>query len=83
VLRPGGAVGIAVNTRTCPREEALALLAEAGLEPRDDAAYGGFEHRVDRAITRDLVVATRSVSSSGAGAEARSAQRSALWGKLS
>jgi SAM-dependent methyltransferase len=61
VLRPGGAVGIAVNTRTCPRDRALALLADAGLEPRDDAAYRGFEHRVDRAITRDLVVGTKRV----------------------
>ncbi|HET8663077.1 MAG TPA: SAM-dependent methyltransferase [Nocardioides sp.] len=59
VLRPGGAVGIAVNTRTCPRDHALALLADAGLDPRDDAAYRGFEHRVDRAITRDLVVGVK------------------------
>jgi SAM-dependent methyltransferase len=61
VLRPGGAVGIAVNLRTCPRDRALALLADAGLEPRDDPAYRGFEHRVDRAITRDLVIATKAV----------------------
>ena len=61
VLRPGGALGIAVNTHTCPRDQALSLLAGAGLEPRDDAAYRGFEHRVDRAITRDLVVATKAV----------------------
>ncbi len=61
VLRPGGAVGIAVNTRTCPREEALSLLAEAGLEPRDTPAYRGFAHRVDQAILRDVVVATKSV----------------------
>jgi SAM-dependent methyltransferase len=61
VLRPGGAVGIAVNTRTCPRSDALVLLAEAGLEPRDDAAYRGFEHRVDQAIVRDIVVGTKAV----------------------
>ena len=59
VLRPGGAVGIAVNTRTCPRDQALSLLADAGLDPRDDAAYRGFQHRVDRAIARDLVVGSR------------------------
>ena len=59
VLRPGGAVGIAVNTRTCPRDEALALLANARLEPRDTAAYRGFEHRVDRAIVRDIVVGVK------------------------
>jgi SAM-dependent methyltransferase len=61
VLRPGGAVGIAVNTRTCPRHDALALLADAGLEPRDEAAYRGFEHRVDQAIVRDVVVGTKPV----------------------
>src|SRR4051812_2687843 len=59
VLRPGGAVGIAVNTRTCPREEAVALLAEVGLEPRETAAYRGFEHRVDRVIVRDIVVGVK------------------------
>ena len=61
VLRPGGAVGIAVNTYTCPRDQALALLADAGLEPRDDPAFRGFRHRVDRAIERDLVLARKRV----------------------
>jgi SAM-dependent methyltransferase len=61
VLRPGGAVGIAVNTRTCPRDEALSLLAAAGLEPRDTPAYRGFAHRVDQAIQRDVVVASKAV----------------------
>jgi SAM-dependent methyltransferase len=83
LLRPGGAVGIAVNVRTCPRAEALTLLEGAGLEPRDTPAYRGFEHRVDRAIQRDIVVATRSVGSGGAGAGARSAHHSALARKLS
>jgi SAM-dependent methyltransferase len=59
LLKPGGAVGIAVNTRTCPRARALRLLAEAGLEPVDTTAYRGFEHRVDQAIVRDLVVAVK------------------------
>jgi SAM-dependent methyltransferase len=59
VVRPGGAVGIAVNTRTCPRDQALSLLTDAGLEPRDDGAYRGFEHRVDRAIVRDVVVGVK------------------------
>lgn len=59
VLRPGGAVGIAVNTRTCPRDQALTLLAGAGLEPRDGPAYRGFGHRVDRAIERDVVVGVK------------------------
>jgi SAM-dependent methyltransferase len=61
LLRPGGAVGIAVNLRTCPRAQALALLTDAGLEVRDTPAYRGFEHRVDQAIQRDIVVARKPV----------------------
>ena len=59
LLRPGGAVGIAVNVHTSPRAEVLALLADAGLEPRDTPAYRGFEHRVDQAILRDVVVGVK------------------------
>jgi SAM-dependent methyltransferase len=65
LLRPGGAVGIAVNLRTCPREDAFALLADAGLEPRDTPAYRGFEHRVDQAIQRDIVVGVRADTTLG------------------
>jgi hypothetical protein len=59
LLRPGGAVGIAVNVRTCRREDALEVLRQAGLDPCDSTAYRGFEHRVDRAIVRDLVVGVK------------------------
>ena len=61
LLRPGGAMGIAINVRTCPRDDAFALLRDSGLEPRDTAAYRGFEHRVDQAILRDLVVGVKAV----------------------
>jgi SAM-dependent methyltransferase len=60
VLRPGGAVAVAVNVHTCPRADLLALFAEVGLEPQDGPAYRGFQHRVDQAILRDVVVAIRS-----------------------
>jgi hypothetical protein len=59
LLRPGAAVGVAVNVRTCPRAEALSLLAGAGLEVRDSPAYRAFEHRVDHAILRDIVVGVK------------------------
>ena len=59
LLRPGGAVGIAVNVNTSPRSEVLALLGDAGLDPRDTPAYRGFEHRVDQAILRDVVVGVK------------------------
>jgi SAM-dependent methyltransferase len=65
LLRPGGAMGIAVNTRVSQRADVLRLLAEAGLEPLDDGPYRGFEHRVDQAIVRDVVVARKPVPARG------------------
>jgi SAM-dependent methyltransferase len=59
VLRPGGAMGVAWNTHVAARDDALAVLADAGLEPLDDGPYRGFEHRVDQAILRDVLVARR------------------------
>jgi SAM-dependent methyltransferase len=61
VLRPGGALGIAWNTHVASREDALAVLAAAGLEVLDDGPYRAFPHRVDRAIRRDVLVARRPV----------------------
>ncbi|MEO3783059.1 SAM-dependent methyltransferase [Actinocorallia sp. B10E7] len=59
LLRPGGAVGISWNTHVTSREDALAALAEAGLEPLDEGPYRRFRHRVDQAIVRDVIVARR------------------------
>ncbi|MEV4413975.1 SAM-dependent methyltransferase [Catellatospora sp. NPDC049609] len=56
LLRPGGAVGLSWNTHVAPREDALDLLEEHGLEAVDAE---GFEHRVDQAINRDIVVARK------------------------
>lgn len=58
-LRPGGAMGIAWNTYSLGRTELAGMLADAGLDVRDGGAWGDFEHRVDHAIVRDLVVAVR------------------------
>ena len=59
LLRPGGAVGIAVNTLVAPREQATAILAGAGLQPLDSGPYLQLRHRVDQAIVRDVVVARK------------------------
>lgn len=59
VLRPGGAAGIAWNTRVLGRHDLVALLEDARLEVTAIGADGAFVHRVDRTITRDLVVARR------------------------
>jgi SAM-dependent methyltransferase len=59
VLRPGGAMGIAWNTRVTAREDALKVLARAGLEPLDEGPYRDLEHRVDQSIQRDVLVARK------------------------
>ncbi|TYK48240.1 TRM11 family SAM-dependent methyltransferase [Actinomadura decatromicini] len=59
LLRPGGAVGISWNTYVGRREDLADILASSGLEVRDSEAYRGFRHRVDQAITRDLITARK------------------------
>jgi tRNA G10 N-methylase Trm11 len=59
LLRDGEALGIAWNTLVAPRAEAAAILAGAGLEILDDGPYRAFEHRVDQAIRRDILIARR------------------------
>ncbi len=61
-LRPGGALGISWNTLVARREDAAEALAGAGLEVLDSAPYRGFRHRVDQAITRDLLIARKPAS---------------------
>jgi SAM-dependent methyltransferase len=61
VLRPGGGVALAWNRRTLPRAQLVELATEAGLAvagPDDDR----FLHRVDRSITRDVLVGRRAPS---------------------
>jgi SAM-dependent methyltransferase len=59
VLRPGGAIGLAWNTKVLPRPELVRLLDAAGLAVVDGEAFDAFAHRVDQAIDRDVVVARR------------------------
>jgi hypothetical protein len=59
VLRPGGALGVAWNTAVTDRAHMAAVVTEAGLTVPDDEPYRGFEHRVDQAIVRDVLVARK------------------------
>jgi SAM-dependent methyltransferase len=59
VLRPGGAAAISWNTRVLARDRLAALVAEAGFALTTIGADGALEHRVDRTITRDVLVAVR------------------------
>ncbi|PRY57940.1 putative RNA methylase family UPF0020 [Glycomyces artemisiae] len=57
LLRPGGAMGLSWNTYMTERSEMAEMLEAAGMEVLDAAPYLDFEHRVDHAINRDLIVA--------------------------
>lgn len=59
LLRPGGAIGISWNTFVGRREDLADILAAGGLEVLDSEAHRGFRHRVDQAITRDLITARK------------------------
>lgn len=58
-LRTGGAMGLAWNTRVAPRNRVAQLLESAGLTVLDGPGYDDLRHRVDRSITRDVIVARR------------------------
>ena len=59
VVRPGGAIAVSWNLKTLSRADVAATMDDAGFEVHDLAESYTFEHRVDRTITRDLVVARR------------------------
>lgn len=59
LLRPGGALGMSLNTYVASREDAMRILERAGLRVRDDPPYHQFRHWVDQAIVRDVLVATK------------------------
>jgi SAM-dependent methyltransferase len=58
-LRPGGALGISLNTFVARRSEAAEALAAAGLKVMDEGPYLNFKHRVDQAILRDILIARK------------------------
>jgi hypothetical protein len=56
-MKAGAALGLSFNTKVLERDELVALLHSRGLVPVQHEV--SFEHRVDHAITRDLVVAVK------------------------
>jgi tRNA G10 N-methylase Trm11 len=58
-LRPGGALGISWNVNVARAGDAAKALTDAGLEVLDADEYRGFRHRVDQAITRDILIARK------------------------
>jgi tRNA G10 N-methylase Trm11 len=58
LVRRGGALAMAWNTKSAPRDAAEKVLADAGFDIRTMPEGVTFEHRVDRQIVRDVIVAT-------------------------
>ena len=59
VLRPGGGMALSWNTRVLPRDALVAIVVDAGFELPELGDDVAFSHRVDRTITRDVVIARR------------------------
>lgn len=59
LLRKGGALGLSWNTYVAERADLTRVLAAAGLTALNEHPYTNFEHRVDQAITRDILVAKK------------------------
>ncbi|MCW6006004.1 SAM-dependent methyltransferase [Micromonospora sp. CPCC 205371] len=59
LLRPGGALGISWNTYVASREDAAKVLADAGLRVLESEPHLALRHRVDQAIVRDVLIATK------------------------
>ncbi len=58
-LAKGGALALSWNTFVFSREDMLLLLEKHGFHPLTGGVYDDMEHRVDQAIRRDVVVATK------------------------
>ena len=59
VLRPGGAIGLAWNTRVAGRDKVVRVVAAHDFEVLSAGPYQSFRHMVDHSITRDIVVARK------------------------
>lgn len=59
VLKPGGTIVLSWNKFVLPKEDIVFLFESNGFSVFDDEIYGGFEHRVDQSIKRDIIVAKK------------------------
>lgn len=59
VLKPGGTIVLAWNSFVLKPEKLASLLENNGLKVLNDEPYLEFEHRVDQAIKRDIIVAKK------------------------
>lgn len=58
-LKSGGVIALAWNKFVLSREEIIEIFSKHNLEVLNDSPYTDFEHRVDQAINRDIIVAKK------------------------
>ncbi len=59
VLKPGGALALAWNTFVLPKAQMAEVLEQNGFAVLTGGPYDMFEHRVDQAIKRDILLAKK------------------------
>ena len=58
-LRPGGAMALSYNVLTLPREKLATAIEKAGFTVMTGGVYDQFEHFVEQAVRRDVILAVR------------------------
>ena len=59
LLKEGGAAAVSFNAQTLPRKKVIAAMRDAGYTVPEEGPYARFEHWVEQAVTRDIVVGVR------------------------
>ena len=59
VLKKGGVIVLAWNSFLISREDLMPIFESCGLKVMSASPYDGFEHMVDKAIKRDIIVAKK------------------------
>ncbi len=62
-LLPGGALALAFNTYTLPRETLVRIMKDSGFSPLEQPPFNDFSHWVEQAVNRDMVVAVSAAAS--------------------
>lgn len=60
VLKSGGMLALSWNVFVLPKRELAEIVAENGFSVLSEGPYDKFEHRVDQAIKRDILIARKS-----------------------
>ncbi len=58
-LAPGGAIALSFNTYTLKKSELRKIVSDSGFSVLSEAPFDDFEHWVEQAISRDLLIAVK------------------------